>query len=176
MILVKRRSTFLLIISACVVFLILIQECLANMAVTPLTYLPYYYGSCIVGYFLTVIIEYLIGYRFADKSPFYLKGILLTNFISYPIALFTLGLFYFIMYPQYLIYIVIIVEIMVILIEWFVLYHFYKKCDCLGKLNTKIRILNFSILANISSYILGSILFIGLFPETSLFYWIFLSS
>jgi len=177
----RIKSLFLPILLAYVVFLVLIKETVANMGFTPLNYLPYYFMYCFIGYFLTVIIEYLIGYGFVGNSPFFSKAIILTNLISYPIAQFILGVFYFIIYPQYLIYIIILVEFIVILMEWFLLYHFYKTCNkdgsnCFGRLNTRFRILYYCILANLVSYLIGSILFIFIFPETSIFFWIFFSA
>ena len=162
-----------------IVLLLIIPAVNANPVYNPYSLVFPYVISCIFGYFSTIGIEYLIGYGFIRRTQLeynpFLKGIVLINLITYPIAQLIVIIFYSIMVPVYLIYVIISVEVFVIILECFLLFYWFKRHDKngdmgFGKINSKLRIFSYSLIANIISFLIGSIIVLPFLPFTSIFY------
>ncbi|MBY9016021.1 MAG: hypothetical protein KGD68_10050 [Candidatus Lokiarchaeota archaeon] len=173
-----RSKKILISFTFIIALLLIIPTVNANPVYNPYSLVFPYFISCIFGYFITIGIEYLVGYYFIRRSQLeynpLLKGIALINLITYPIAQLIVILFYLIMVPDYFIYIIISLEVFIIILEWFLLFNWFKRhvengVMGFGKINSKLRLFGYSLIANVISFLIGSIIVLPFLPFTSIF-------
>ena len=174
----KILISFIFIIA----LLLIIPAVNADVVYNPYSFVFPYVTSCIIGYHSTIGIEYLIGYGFIRRTQLenyrFLKGILFINLITYPLAQLVVIIFYLVMVPDYLISVIISVEVLIIILEWFLLFNWFKRNGNngdmgFGKIISKSRIFGYSLIANATSFLIGSIIVLPFLPDTSIFYLFF---
>ena len=169
-------------------FFIILLSLIPIVEANPVVNYYYYYSFisyivvCFIGYFSTIGIEYLISFGFihrtqAEKKRFF-KGILITNSITYPLAQLLVLIFFLVMVSDYLVLVILSVEVIVIFLEWFLLFTWLNRQSKNGDMNFVRNVSNFrvfihSIIANILSFLFGSLMFLAIFPVISIFYLIF---
>ena len=172
-ILIERKITHLIIMkyiknlaffSSIILFLILlIPQIKANPVYPSIQQLfEPYLVICIFGFFGTVLCEYGIGYFLIhkareNKSPI-LKIIFTVNAITYPITQIFVYFFALITLPNYLGYVILLIEVIVIASEWLLITLTFKKRNeihHLGEYNSKSHLFIYSVIANMITYLLG---------------------
>ncbi len=117
---------------------------------------------CIFGFFGTVLCEYGIGFSMIhkareNKSPI-LKIIFTVNVITYPTTQLFIYFFALITLPNYLNYIILLIELVVIASEWLLITLSFKKSrnfNHLGESNSKPHLFLYSFIANMITYLFG---------------------
>lgn len=162
-----------------IVLLLIIPTVNANPVYNPYSFVFPYLISCFIGYNSTIGVEYLIGYSFIRRTQLeytrFLKCIVFINLITYPLAQLLVIIFYLVMVFDYLILVIISVEVLIIILEWFLLFNWFKSHEKdgdmgFGKITSKSRIFGYSLIANVISFLIGSILVLPFLPDTSIFY------
>ncbi|MFX1592918.1 MAG: hypothetical protein ACFFCL_09510 [Promethearchaeota archaeon] len=170
---IDRKITHLIImkyiknlasISSIILFLILLIPRINANPVYPTTHdlSGAFLIICTFGFFGTVLCEYGIGYFMIhkareNKSPIF-KIIFSVNAITYPITQIFVYFFTLITLPNYLGYVILLIEVVVIASEWFLITLFFKKRNeiyHLGEYNSKSYLFIYSSIANMATYLIG---------------------
>lgn len=164
---VKKYTFFF---STIILFLILLIPSISANPVppTPQDISISYLFTCVAGFFLTIVCEFGIGFIMIRKArtvkPFFIKTIFSVNAITYPLTQLIVYFFALITLPMYLIYVILLIEVFVIVSEWFLVTTFFKRkrdFALLGENNSIPYLFIYSLIANMVTYLIGLLLING---------------
>ena len=126
-----KKYTFLLL-TIILLLVLLITSINANpVPPTPENISISYIFTCVAGFFVTFLCEFGIGLIMIRKArtvkPFFIKTIFSVNAITYPPTQLIVFFFALITLPPYLKYVILIIEVFVIVSEWFLITTFLKR-------------------------------------------------
>jgi len=157
-----KKFTFFLSILFLILFLPVIR---ANpISPTPQQFSASYLTICIFFFFGTVACEFVVGYFIIHKArenkSHFLKLVLIVNAITFPITQMFVYFFALITLPNYLFYIILLIEIIVIVCEWLLITLIFERSNIIeffGITNSRPRLFLYSVIANMITYLLGLI-------------------
>jgi hypothetical protein len=132
------------------------------VALTPQVMTVQYFITCVFLFFGTVGCEYAVGYYIIhnarDSKLEFLKVIFSINAVTFPITQIFVYFFALITLPNYLFYIILLIEIFIIISEWLLITLIFKKnleINYFEENNSKPRLLFYSVVSNMITYLIG---------------------
>jgi len=159
----KNLKKFFIYLGIFLYFIYFLPDIKANPVIpTPREIsVQYLIGSTLL-FFGTIGCEYAVGFYMIHKAKEnkseFIKIIFIINAITFPITQLFVYFFALITLPNYLFYVILLIETIVIVLEWGLITLIFKKRNAINYFaenNSKPHLFFYSVIANIITYLTG---------------------